>query len=208
MVGEGDRVHGTWRQDGLPYVAIEPDLCIRHRVFHDEVVTLRVSHQVDRASGYAAERAYFRRRLGSLLHPLGCPGRALDSRLAGVPGRSKPTFAAAFIRVAAPAGIARSTQSAGICRAHDAAHAVGDGAVAYLHLYIRDPGGAEQTGRAVADSATRHSAIGADSRLYLDHSRLLFGARARPRARGQIRRDFRDLHQPGLEHGLQLLSVA
>ena len=41
-----------------------------------------------------------------------------------------------------------------------------------------------------------------------DHGGVLHVAGAGPRARRRARRDLRDLHQPGLEHGVQLLPVA
>ena len=53
-----------------------------------------------------------------------------------------------------------------------------------------------------------HSAIGSNPRLPLGHGRVFHVARAGPDTGGGIRRNLRDLHQPGVEHGLQLLSVA
>ena len=60
----------------------------------------------------------------------------------------------------------------------------------------------------LAGAAARHPAIGADPRLHLGDRRVLHVAGARPRAGCGIRGDLRDFHQPGLEHGFQLLSVA
>ena len=88
------------------------------------------------------------------------------------------------------------------------AHAHRHGAVAAVHLHLCDARRQEQTGRTAARSAARHPAVGADPRLHLHHRRVLHGARAGPRARRRIRRDFRDFHQPSLEHGVQLLSIA
>ena len=106
------------------------------------------------------------------------------------------------------ADIARSAQSARICRAHHAAHAHRHGAVADLHFHLCDAGRQKQNGGAYPGAAARHSAIGADPRLHLGHRRVLHGARAGPRARRRVRLDLRDFHQPSLEYGLQLLSVA
>ena len=58
------------------------------------------------------------------------------------------------------------------------------------------------------DPDARHPAIGADPRLPDLHRRLLHESVSRPRAGAGARGDFRDLHQPGLEHGVQLLPVA
>ena len=59
-----------------------------------------------------------------------------------------------------------------------------------------------------AYSHPRHPAVGADPRLHLDHRRVLPVAVPGQRAGRRIRGDLRDLHQPGLEHGVQLLPVA
>ena len=91
--------------------------------------------------------------------------------------------------------------------ADHAAHAGRDGRVAPVHVHLRDVGGQEPSRRARAPAAPRHPPVGADPGLPLGHRRVLHvaGARAGPgrRMRGRVR----DLHQSGLEHGLQLLPV-
>ena len=77
-----------------------------------------------------------------------------------------------------------------------------------VHLHLCDAGGEEQAGRTHPRSAARYPAIGADPGLHLGHRRVLHGARSRARAGRRIRGDLRDFHQPGLEHGVQLLPVA
>ena len=54
----------------------------------------------------------------------------------------------------------------------------------------------------------RHPAIGADPRLPLLHRHLLHEPLPRPRAGRGARLDLRDLHQPGLEHGVLHVPVA
>ena len=60
---------------------------------------------------------------GALVHPMGRARDPADPRAPGVPRRSEPASAAAARRAAAAAAVARSRQSARICRAHDPAHA-------------------------------------------------------------------------------------
>ena len=73
----------------------------------------------------------------------------LMTRALGVPRRSKRHLFQALADLATHAAVARSGQSARICRAHDAAHARRHGAVAALHFHLRDAGGEEFAGRAL-----------------------------------------------------------
>ena len=104
--------------------------------------------------------------------------------------------------------LARSAQPAGIRSAHDPAHAGRHGRVPGLHRHLRHPCRQEPAGRAGPDPASRHPAVGAGARLYLLHRRLLHVAVSRPGCGRRSRGDLRDLHQPSLEHDLQLLPVA
>ena len=88
------------------------------------------------------------------------------------------------------------------------AHAGGPGPFAALHLHLCHPRGEEQTSRAAAPAAARHSSVGPDPRLHLGDRRLLHVAGAGPRSRGGVRGGLRHLHEPGVEHGVQLLPVA
>ena len=146
-------------------------------------------------------------RLGTPVHPMGRARGAFDPWAAGLSGRGEPSPVRAACRAGENAAIPRSAQSAGICRAHHAAHAYRHGAVAALHLHLCDTCRQEQTRRAALGPAARYSAIGPDPRLHLGHGGVLHGAGARPRARRRIRLDLRHLHQSGLEHGVQLLPV-
>src|SRR3979411_1111019 len=81
----------------------------------------------------------------------------------------------------------------------------------FSHIFPRHPpppcrqGPARRDG---ADPPARYPAIGADPRLSDLHRRLLHELVSRPRARRGTRLRVRDLHQPGLEHDLQHVSVA
>ena len=75
-------------------------------------------------------------------------------------------------------------------------------------LHLRDLGGQKPARRIAARSPARHPAIGADSGLHFDHGGVLPVAGAGTDFRRGTRGRVRDLHQPGLEHGLQLLPVA
>ena len=55
--------------------------------------------------------------------------------------------------------------------------------------------------------AARHPPVGPDAGVSLLHGTSSW-AFSRPRARRRVRGDLRDLHSPGLEHGVQLLPVA
>ena len=77
-----------------------------------------------------------------------------------------------------------------------------------VHFYLRDPRGQEQAGGTAAGPASRHPSIGADPWVHFHHHRVLHGARAGPCSWRRIRGDLRDFHQPSLEHGIQLLSIA
>ena len=72
---------------------------------------------------------------------------------------------------------------------------------------LRDLGREERARRQAARADPRRAPVGADPGLHLDHGRVLLDARARPRDRRRARRDLRDLHEPGLEHGVQRLPV-
>ena len=67
-------------------------------------------------------------------------------------------------------------------------------------------GGQERTRRELADPPAGHPPIGAHPGVHFGDGRLLHVAGAGARSRRRIRRDLRDLHQPGVEHGVQLLS--
>ena len=60
----------------------------------------------------------------------------------------------------------------------------------------------------LSDPAARCSAVGADPRLSVVYRHLFPRPVSRLDAGRRMRGDLRDLHQPGLEHGLLLLSVA
>ncbi len=107
-----------------------------------------------------------------------------------------------------PEDLARSRQPARIRAAHHAAHARGDGRLAGVHAGLRHAGGQEPPRRHGAGADPRHPAVGAGARLHLVYGDLLPGADPEPRGRRRAGRDLRDLHQPGLEHDLQLLPVA
>ena len=77
-----------------------------------------------------------------------------------------------------------------------------------VHVHLRDAGGQEPARRDRADPDPRHPAIGADSRLPVVHGDVLPRPVSRQRARRRMRGDLRHLHQPGLEHGVLVLSVA
>ena len=94
---------------------------------------------------HASDRPNFGRRLGPPVQPLGRARGAFDPRLAGVPGGGEPPSVRAAHRTAEAAAVARSAQSARICRAHHAAHADRHGAVAGLHLHLCDARRQEQT---------------------------------------------------------------
>ena len=104
--------------------------------------------------------------------------------------------------------VARSAQSARICRAHHAAHADRHGGCRSFSPSPMRRWPPRTNAPSAPRPAARYPAIGADPRLHLGHGGVLHGAGARARAGRRIRRDLRDFHQPGLEHGVQLLSVA
>ena len=157
---------------------------------------------------HARDHPNLRREIRARQYPLGRAGDAADVWPAGVLRRGKPPSAAAALRIADDAGVAGARQSAGIRRTHDAAHAAGVGVFAHLHLHLCHACRQEPACRSPAGAAARYPAIGADPRLHFGDGRVLHVARARPRAGRRICGDLRDLHQPGLEHGLQLLPVA
>ena len=140
--------------------------------------------------------------------PVGRIGDLADACSARLSGRSESKSPAASRRAADRTLVSGAYASARIRRAHDFAHALGIGPVAYLHIHLRDARRQERTGRASARAALGHSSVGADPRVHLGHSRLFHVTDAWSGARCGVRCRLRDLHEPGLEHGVQLLPVA
>ncbi len=97
--------------------------------------------------------------------------------------------------------------SARVRGTHHVSHAGGAVALAGVHPDLRHLGGQERAGRQAAGTHPGYPAIGADSGFHFRDGGVLHVAGARPGARRRIRRDLRHIHQPGLEHGIQLLSV-
>src|ERR1700739_4861942 len=58
------------------------------------------------------------------------------------------------------------------------------------------------------DPGARHSPIGSDPGLFVDHGHRVHRVVPRPPARCRMRCDLRDLHVTSLEHDVQRLSVA
>src|SRR4029077_12205341 len=87
-------------------------------------------------------------------------------------------------------------------------HAAGAGAVTLFYFHLCDVRSQEPSRRGLASASARYPAIGTDLGLHLGDSRVLYVAGTRTRAGRGIRGHFRDFHQPGLEYGVQLLSVA
>ena len=80
--------------------------------------------------------------------------------------------------------------------------------LAPVHLHLCPAGGQKPAGRADHDPGARHPAVGADPGLPVVHRRVLHEPVPRPGAGAGAGGDLRHLHQPGLEHGVQLLPVA
>ena len=102
----------------------------------------------------------------------------------------------------------RPVAAAGIRAAHGAAHGRGADRLAGLQPRLCRAGGKEPARRENPDPGARHSAIGADPRLSVDHGDRVYRAVPGPAARGRMRRDLRDLHLAGLEHDVQPVPVA
>src|SRR5215471_8814329 len=81
------------------------------------------------------------------------------------------------------------------------------GPLSGLHLHLCDAGSQEQTRRGSACAALGHSSVGADPRLRLRHDCVLHVACPWSGAGCGVRRHLCDLHEPGLEHGIQLLPI-
>ena len=102
--------------------------------------------------------------------------------------------------------LARSGRPAGLCAADHAAHDPGAARLAPLHLHLRDAGGQGAAGGDPAGAGPRHPAVGADPGIHFRHHRRLHGAVPGQPAGGRAGGHLRHLHEPGLEHGVQLLS--
>ncbi len=140
----------------------------------------------------------------------GAVGRGRDrarDRLRRVPRAHEPRADPAARASRGGAVVARPDSSARVRRAHDVANARGARRVLGVLVELRDVGGEERARRQAARADPRRAPVGADPGLHLDHRRILFHARARPCDRRRDGRDLRDLHEPGLEHGVQRLSV-
>ena len=139
---------------------------------------------------------------------LGRAGIHRGHRLDRIPRRDR----ARPVRAADPtrglAALARSRPSAGVRGADHLPHARSAARFAGLHADVRNLGREERARGKTPGTHTRHFTVGADSRFHFHYKRIFPVARAGTRARGRIRGDLRHLHQPGLEHGVQLLSVA
>jgi hypothetical protein len=78
----------------------------------------------------------------------------------------------------------------------------------YLHLYLCHARSEEPAGGTDPDSPPRCAAIGSNPRLSLLHGGLFRLALSRQHPRTRAGRHLRYLHEPSLEHGIQLLSIA
>ena len=103
--------------------------------------------------------------------------------------------------------VARLLESPLLWAAHDAAHVRGDHCLAAVHIHLRNARGQKPARGNGADSTAGRFAVGAHPGLPVLHGHFFPSAFSRLDARRRMRGDFRDLHQPGLEHGLLLLSV-
>src|SRR6516162_4346658 len=100
--------------------------------------------------------------------------------------------------------IARTFGTGRLRRTHGAAHADRHAGVARVHFHLRDARRQEPPGGGDPDPAARLPAVGADPEL-LGHHSVLSPAHARARGGRGNGCHLPHLHQPGVEHGVQLL---
>ena len=107
------------------------------------------------------------------------------------------------------AAVAGSVAFAGIRRAHHIPHAGGAVlSLVFTLTYATWAAKSERAGKLLVPDPG-HSAVGPDSRFHFHYKSCFFMSLAPGQgARRRVRGDFRHIHQPGLEHGVQLLSVA
>jgi hypothetical protein len=114
----------------------------------------------------------------------------------------------AFARGERIAGVARLLAIALLRVPHSAAYVRGARRLAPFHLHLRHAGGQEPARRNGDDPHTRHPAVGADPGLSVVHRDFLPRPFPWQHAGRGTRGGLRHLHEPGLEYGLLLLSVA
>src|SRR5262249_17520255 len=105
-------------------------------------------------------------------------------------------------------GFSRSGESSQLRSPYLASHVGGNAAVAALHLHLCYLGCQEPACRGAIDSAPRYFAVGTDFGISLRHHCFLHVACPWPGLGRRIRGGVCHLHKPGLEHGLQFLSIA
>ena len=139
---------------------------------------------------------------------VGCAHHAVRVRRAGRRGACH----AGHLQAAGCAGRDRGRpirlEPALLRAANNDAHVRGPRRVAAVHLHLRPARRQKPPPGAGDDPDPGHPAVGPDPGLPVIHHCLLHEPVPRPRRRAGVRRDFRDLHQSGLEHGVQLLPVA
>src|ERR1700722_14873454 len=123
-------------------------------------------------------------------------------------GRSVARPVRAVVAARSDAALARSDSFAGICRPPDVSHAGRSRPLAAIPPDIRRLGGQERARRQAAGAHSRYFAVGADPRFHFRDGRVLHVPGSGTGARRRIRGHLCHIHQPSLEHGLQLLSVA
>ena len=102
---------------------------------------------------------------------------------------------------------ARLLEIALLWAAHHVANVCGHRSVFVVYVYLRDPRRQEPPGRADFDSSARRSAIRSYSWIFIFHGDVFSWLVSGLDTWGRMRRDFCDLYQPSLEHGVLVLPI-
>jgi hypothetical protein len=147
-------------------------------------------------------------RAGSGPEPVGCHRFSTGVWAPTACGERRSRNLDSSRRAQGAGGLARSGQPAAIRAAHDPAYAGGNGRLTAVYHHVWDARRQEPSCRTRPRPTPRHLSIGAGAGLHFLYRRLLHVPLSGPGCRRRSRGDLRDLHEPSLEHDIQLLSVA